>query len=175
MKAARKTKGSLLRDASFVAYLVRRPRGPCFKSRDIHSGAHAFIAYDVEALVGWDAVKTAPKPFLALGNQLVPGCQDVSEAPIVEALPPPRRQGQVDRWELLRDNKAVNGWVNLYHFVDAFKLTATTEPKYAVKNSLKRLRGAGCTVKDADPCGVGRPAKHARVCDLQNVYKELKL
>ena len=177
MKAARKDKTRRVKDASFVAYLVRRPRGPTFKSTGgrVHSGSYAFLAYDVEALVGWDAKRAAPKPFLALGDQVVTGDRPEYETPSVEQLTPPRKHGQVDRWELLRSTKAEEGWVSIYDFVDLFKLKGTGEMKYAVKRALKKIKEAGCDVEDAEPEGRGRPPKRARVCDLQKVYKKLKL
>lgn len=176
MKAARKSPGCRLKDCSFVAYLVRRPRGPIFTGRGrVHLGAYAFVAYDVNTLIAWDPFKdqSAPKAFLSVGDLIISGKVDDTLAPTAPMLPPPRRPNQVDRWKILEETKATSGWCNVEDFVDVFKKKGKGEIKYATKEVLKRLRASSCTLKDADPQGKGRPRKTARVCDLKKVYKGL--
>ena len=51
MKAARKIKDNPVGQCSFVAWLIRRPRGPTFSSRGgkVHGGAYAFLAFDASS------------------------------------------------------------------------------------------------------------------------------
>ena len=173
LRAARKQKGSFVGPASFVAYLLRRPRGPVYSGRGrVHPGAWSFLAYNADALSNWDPdSRSTPRPFMHLGTLVVSGIAEESESLRVEL--PVFRGSQVDRWELLRGQSS-NGWVSLGVFLDVFKLKYTGLPKHAMGRVKKRLVDAGCAIKKTDPpVGRGHPPPLARVCDLQRVYNDL--
>lgn len=178
LQAARKDKHSPVGACSFAAYLIRRPEGPLFNSRGgkYHGGDYGFAAYDVQALTSWNpASSAAPKPFLVLGNLLKAGMSEETAALASQVLPPPIRPAQVNRWDILRDQKAVAGWCTLHDFVDIFKLKGRGEMKYAAKRVAKRLRENDCDLQNQHGgTGKARPFKKARVCDLKRVYKEYK-
>ena len=150
LKVARKIRNNPVGACSFVAYLIRRPAGPLFKSRGgrVHVGAYGFAAYDVDVLINWDPLAVAdPKQFWVLGDQLISGtCEETAALP-AQVLPPPRRPGQVDRWEVLRDQKAAAGWCTLHDFIDVFKLKGRGEMKYAANRAAKRLRESSCELR----------------------------
>lgn len=176
LQAARKDKHSPVGACSFAAYLIRRPEGALFKSRGgkYHGGAYGFAAYDVQALISWSPdTSAAPKPFLVLGNQLIAGKSEETAALASQVLPPPMRPAQVNRWDVLRDQKGVAGWCTLHDFVELFKLKGRGDVKYAANRVAKRLRDANCVLQNRH-AGVGksRPFKKARICDLKRVYKE---
>ena len=176
LQAARKIKNNPIGACSFAGYLIRRPPGPVFKSRGgrVHAGSYGFAAYDVEALLTWNPeTNVAPKPFLVLGSQLIAGaCEETAALP-AQVLPPPRRPAQVNRWELLRQQKAIAGWCTLHDFIDLFKLKGRGDIKFAANRAAKRLREANCELRDAHSGkGRSRPLKQARVCDIQRVYPE---
>lgn len=173
LKAARKQRDSSLRSVSFAAYLIWRPPGPVYSGRGrVHPGAWAFVAYSVDALVGWDpASRSTPRPFLHLGDLVVGGNAEESDGLRVD-LPAPMK-AQVDRWELLRE-RSNNGWVSLGIFLDVFKIKYTGPAKHAVARVRKKLKDKNCEVKRTEPpVGRGWPAPVARVCDLQRVYQSL--
>ena len=81
-----------------------------------------------------------------------------------------------DRWEILRTQKASNGWYKVQDFVDLFGLKGRGDPKHPSYKVCKRLRDNGCVVKDdgLPQDAAHRPFKRARVCDLQKYYPNLK-
>ena len=178
LMAARKIKGSPIGACSFAAYLIRRPAGPLLSSRGgkCHAGDYGFAAYDVQSLIDWNpATSVAPKPFLVLGNQLMAGTCQETGALALQELPPPLKPGQVNRWDVLREQKSENGWCTLHDLVLVFNLKGRAQIKFAANRAAKRMRDANCELKDTHPgSGRARPFKRARVCDLQRVYKEHK-
>jgi hypothetical protein len=176
MRAARKVKDSPVGKCAFVAWLIRRPRGPSFRSKGgrEHAGSYAFLAFDAETLSSWDPKTSAPKPFLMLGDQIINGAKPESESVFAQPLAPPMQRMQGDPWEVFRSTKATSGWCTIHQFIDFFKLKGKGEIKSAAARWAKRLRDANCELKDEEPHGRARPFKKARVADLKRVYKLYK-
>ena len=174
LRGARKDKNSCVGSVSFVAYLIRRPKGPVYSGRGrVHPGDWAFIAYAADTLANWDPdSNSTPRPFMHLGTLVVGGRAEETGGLRVD-LPPPRRV-QMNRWNLLRD-RAANGWVELRVFLEVFHIKYTGDVKFATARVKKKLLKAGLEVKKTDPPeGRGCPPPRARVSDLARVYNELQ-
>ena len=88
--------------------------------------------------------------------------------------PPPPMRPLLDRWQVLRNIWAHNGWCQVQDFITFFGMKGRGDIKHATHKAVKRLRAASCSVQDKDMPGVvGRPKKCARVMDLQRVYPKL--
>ena len=146
-----------------MGYLFRRPPGKTVHG-GVHCGGWAFLPFDAEVCVRWNAQSSvAPPRVVSLGSLVCAGRQQGVEAAPCAAVP--QRVVRRDRWAELRAVSA-RGWVPVLTFVEKFGLVGRGDSKHAVGRASKRLRDEGHVVKDA-PQGVGRPRKTARVCDLQ--------
>ena len=133
------------------------------------------MAFDVDVLLAWDPKsQRAPGRTVTLGGLLVEGKGEEPDS--LPRPPPPPMRAIRDRWEILRTQKASNGWCKVQDFVDLFGLKGRGDPKHPSYKVCKRLRDNGCVVKDDGlPQGAAhRPFKRARVCDLQKYYPDLK-
>ena len=172
MRSARMQRGCFVGQCNVVAYLLRRPPGLTFQGKT-HPGAWAFVAIDVKTLLEWDpSSQRAPARITTMGNLLVEG-KGVEPDSLPRPQPPPTRS-LVDRWKILRDKHAHNGWAQVQDFITVFSLKGRGDIKHATYKACKRLRDGHKVVKDQDMPGVpGRPKKCARVMDMQCVYPDL--
>ena len=158
-------------DCRLVAFLLRRPPGRMIDGRT-HAGAIGFVAFDVDILMKWDATSKNPPLHVGLHGNLLHGGKDAIPDPVALVKNTPARPPKRDRWAELRQISTRRGWATVLNFVKIFGLIGRQTDKKATENALKRLRKKRCLLEDHVD-GVGRPAKSARLSDLQMVYPDL--
>ena len=167
MREAQRSPDCRVSKAAVVAYLIRRPPYGKYGGGS-HARAWAFLAFDVDQLLGWNAANNmAPQRIVTWGTHVIGGSQDDSDA--LPSPPAPVRPPRRDRWAELQQ-RSTAGYVTLHEFIDKFELKKSCSMKSAAGAVSKRLRDAGCELID-HASGVGRPLKAARMTDLKRMYR----